>query len=220
MNNFKRAKSDENKKIRFKEIMKVTDDLFHEYSYHEFGLTEISKKANIVRSGLYKYVTSKEEIFLEIYLEKQVQTISAMLHDMSIKKHTIEQIALCISHHFYNHLDYLKYHQILNAIIETNVSVEKLAEFKLRSANDRKPFFALIREIVNLENTEQAFDLYLTILYHSVYLYDRIVNRQKYVEAMKLANLKITTINFEKELYEFTTMCLTYHKQKKSIDIV
>lgn len=211
MSGFKRAKSKENKKIRFQQIMKAADDLFHQYSFHEFGLTEIAKKANIVRSGLYKYVSSKEEIFLAIYLEKQSQTINAMLKDMVSAKHTIEQIASSISKQFYNNLDYLKYHQILNAIIETNVSVEKLAEFKLKSAHDCQKFYELIKEIVNLDNIQQAFDLYLTILYHSVYLYDRIINKQKYVEAMTLANLKIVPIDFEKELYDFVIMCFKYH---------
>lgn len=211
MTNFKRAKSEENKKIRFQEIMKATDELFHRYSYHEFGLTEIAKATNIVRSGLYKYVSSKEEIFLEIYLQKQSQTVSQIMQYMTDKKNTIEELSKAIAHCFYHHLDYIKYHQILNAIIETNVSVEKLADFKLRSAHDCQKLYELIAAVASLENSQQAFDLYLTILYHSVYLYDRIINRQKYVEAMALAKLPIVPIDFQKELYHFTIMCLTYY---------
>lgn len=210
MNHFKRAKSEENKKIRFQEIMKATDELFQQYSYHDFGLTEIAEKTKIVRSGLYKYVSSKEEIFLEIYLTKQLQTITDIMSYMQEIPHTIENLAMCISHAFYQHLDYLQYHQILNAIIETHVSVEKLAEFKIRSAQDRQNFLELIVETAKLKNRHQAFDLYLTIVYHGVYLYDRISNRKKYVEAMKLANLEIIPVHFEEELCHFVAMCLKY----------
>lgn len=212
MTHFKRAKSKENKKIRFQEIMNATDQLFHQYSYHEFGLSEIAQATNIVRSGLYKYVSSKEEIFLAIYLQKQKQTVSQIMQDMTTKPKTIEGLAQAISKSFYQHLDYIKYHQILNAIIETNVSVEKLADFKLKSAHDRQLLLELITFVAALDNQQQAFDLYLTILYHSVYLYDRIVNRKKYVEAMTLAQLPIYPVDFQKELYSFTVMVLTHSK--------
>ena len=61
--NFIRAKSQENKNIRIQQIMDTTDKLFYEKTYHEITLTMIAKEMNLARGGLYKYVTSKEEIF-------------------------------------------------------------------------------------------------------------------------------------------------------------
>ena len=75
---FIRAKSQENKNIRMQQIMDVTDRLFHEKTYHEITLSVIAEEMNLARGGLYKYVSSKEEIFLMIYLQKQ----NAMLKDI------------------------------------------------------------------------------------------------------------------------------------------
>ena len=75
---FIRAKSQENKNIRIQQIMDVTDRLFHEKTYHEITLSVIAEEMNLARGGLYKYVSSKEEIFLMIYLQKQ----NAMLKDI------------------------------------------------------------------------------------------------------------------------------------------
>ena len=63
---FIRAKSQENKNIRMQQIMDVTDRLFHEKTYHEITLSVIAEEVNLARGGLYKYVSSKEEIFLMI----------------------------------------------------------------------------------------------------------------------------------------------------------
>ena len=75
---FIRAKSQENKNIRIQQIMDVTDRLFHEKTYHEITLSVIAEEVNLARGGLYKYVSSKEEVFLMIYLQKQ----DAMLKDI------------------------------------------------------------------------------------------------------------------------------------------
>ena len=125
--NFIRAKSQENKNIRIQQIMDTTDKLFYEKTYHEITLTMIAKEMNLARGGLYKYVTSKEEIFLMIYLQKQGIMLQDIVNNLSRDKINPDSLSKVISQTIYQHLDFIKYHQILNAIIETNVTVEKLA---------------------------------------------------------------------------------------------
>ena len=125
--NFIRAKSDENKAIRIQEIMDVTDRLFHEHSYHEITLSTIAKEFCFARGGLYKYVTSKEEIFLLIYPQKQEALLKDLLKELETVTITKETFSKVMSDVCSCHLDFIKYHQILNAIIESNVSLERLA---------------------------------------------------------------------------------------------
>ena len=209
---FIRAKSEENKQIKLLEIMNVTDELFKENTYHDITLTTISKALNIARGGLYKYVSSKEEIFLLIYLKKQKEVIDEINSQITVDT-SKDQLVNIMSNTLYKHIDYIKYHQILNAIIETNVTIERLADFKVTSYNDREELFNKILSIVQLNNIQEVTHLYLMILYHCVYLSDRYAYEESYRLAMQLANLPIEEIDFVSYLNQFITICFNnYYK--------
>lgn len=201
---FIRAKSDKNKQIKMNEIMKVTNELFQSNPYHEITLSTIAKQLNIARSGLYKYVNTKEEIMLAIYLQKQKAAVTDILSKVN-NNTSQDEFATIFSKTIYQHLDYIKYHQILNAIIETNVTVKRLASFKTDSYNMCLPLYEIIKDIYHLESVETSFDKYLTIIYHCLYLRDRVAYSSNYVQAMKVANLPINDIDFIKELSSFIT---------------
>lgn len=207
---FIRAKSEKNKHIRIQQIMDTTDKLFHEKTYHEISLTVISAELGIARGGLYKYVASKEEIFLLIYLQKQQQFLDEIHNQLEGKEITVNLLAEIISKSIFKHLDLIKYHQILNAIIETNVSIEKLAEFKKKSHEQMQPLFYILMDTCQIDEA-QVFDIYLSILYHSVYLYDRVAYQDTYIEAMKLAGLEIVDLDFQQNLYRFVNMCFSFY---------
>ena len=199
---FIRAKSQENKNIRIQQIMDVTDRLFHEKTYHEITLSVIAEEVNLARGGLYKYVSSKEEIFLMIYLQKQDAMLKDIVRNINNIKITPDVLSEVMSKTIHNHRDFIKYHQILNAIIETNVTIEKLAEFKLKTYEQTTELFTILQKVLN-KDRNKVFDLYLTILYHCVYLYDRVAYQKNYVEAMWLAGLEIEDIDFEEHLSHF-----------------
>lgn len=198
-NTFQRAKSPENKNIRLNRIMEITDDLFHRYTYHEITLSTISKEMGLARGGLYKYVTSKEEVFLLLYLKKEEAFVKEISDALETVQVNIEGFADIFSEHLFAHLDLLKYHQILTAIIETNVSVEKLAEFKSRN----HAIITGLCSALHFHDEKRWFHTYLTIMYHAVYLYDRVAYHDNYEAAMKLAGLEIERIDFKEELARF-----------------
>lgn len=210
--NFKRAKSKENKEIRMNEIMNATELLFNHSTYHDITLTTIAKELGMARGNLYKYVNSKEEIFLQIYINKQKEAIDQMMALLSKEETLSVSILSKIMSDVLEHsFDYIKYHQIMNTIIETNVSIEKLAEFKLNSYKHREDLFNLIVDVCQLDSPQQASDLYLTILSHCCFLYNRVAYHDTYTEAMKLADLPIIPINFKESLNHFIMMCFTHY---------
>lgn len=209
---FIRAKSPENKQIRMNEIMKATEHLFYTHTYHDISLTTIANELNMTRGNLYKYVHSKEEIFLQIYLNKQKEVIDTMVAKLQeIPNLTISSLAHIMTDILETRLDYIQYHQILNAIIETNVSIEKLADFKIQTFHGNAPLYQIIKETCHLDTLEQATHLYLTIIYHCCYLYDRVAYHDSYTQAMKLVKLPIIPIDFNQSLYQFITMCLSHY---------
>ena len=131
MADFIRARSDEQKEQRMAEIKRVTDELFAEHPYHEITLAAIAEQLGWSRAALYKYVTTKEDIFLEICSEKQDEYYGALLtaypagstySPAVLTEVWVEQLA--------SHRDYLNYCDLLFTIIETNSAVERLAAFK------------------------------------------------------------------------------------------
>ena len=48
------------------EIKKAASDLFDEVPYSEITLTTIAKRLSWTRANLYRYVSTKEEIFLDL----------------------------------------------------------------------------------------------------------------------------------------------------------
>ncbi|MCD7809280.1 MAG: hypothetical protein LUH02_08045 [Erysipelotrichaceae bacterium] len=55
---------------------------------------------------------------------------------------------------------------------------------------------------------QEVYDFYLTVLYHSVYLRNRVAYQNNYVEAMKLAHLEIENIDFVEHLSHFISIIL------------
>lgn len=209
-NDFVRAKSDENKQIRINQILSITDKLFENNTYHNISLTTISDNMRMSRGNLYKYFNSKEEIFLEIYSRKQkifINSIVNKLNKMEIEDITTKSFAQDFSEVLENNFDYLKYHRILTSIIETNVSIENLAEFKLENHKTLSPLLEIIKIKAEVDSIKEAFHLYLTIISHACYLYDRVNYQDAYVKAMKLANLEIADIDFKSRLNKFITIC-------------
>ena len=70
MADYIRARRDEHKEERLSQIKEATAELFAKCPYSEITLTTIAEKLGWSRANLYKYVTTKEEIFLEIDAEK------------------------------------------------------------------------------------------------------------------------------------------------------
>ena len=70
MADYIRARSNEHKEERLSQIKEATAELFSALPYSEITLTTIAEKLGWSRANLYKYVTTKEEIFLEICTEK------------------------------------------------------------------------------------------------------------------------------------------------------
>lgn len=205
----KKAISPEQKRLRYQEIMEVTDQLFHEHTYHEITLTVIAEKLGWSRGNLYKYVNTKEEIFLSLYLVKQkefIETFEEQINNQEIVPNELFAEAMSIA--FKKNLDYLKYHSMMTIILETNVSIEKLAEFKKQSYLDRKVIFQYLAQQRHFEDDSQLIQFFLTILYHGCGLYALVECTDNYIKAMELAELPVQKIDFVDKFKSFILMCI------------
>ncbi len=207
-----RARSPEKKQERFNQIMEVTNDLFLKQSYHDITFTTIAKALNWSRGNLYKYVNTKEEIFLEIYLSKQEEFIDSLKESFELKKIDQVYFANKLSQCFDQHRLYLRYHNILSSIIETNVSVEKLADFKIKSYKQKEYFFELLQVQCPQLSSKQVKMLFLTLMYHACGLDSHTHGTKLLEDAMALANLEIYYDDYRQLMSNFIIMCLNNFK--------
>ena len=208
MAEFIRARSSEQKQLRMNEIMTVTDQLFSEQTYHAITLTTIAESLGWSRGNLYKYVTTKEEIFLELYLEKQQNYFQDLEEAFSnqtglTNEEFVKIWATTLDHHH----DFLKYYGILATIIETNVTVERLAEFKRNVMTGIDDVVSILEK--HCKNThEEANELFWTLLFHATGLNNSCNMNPMVKEAMIMAGIPLRELDFIENFSKFMLMCL------------
>lgn len=65
--NWQRARTEEKKNERKAAICSAAFELFREHGYDAVSLNGIAAKAGFTKSNMYRYFTSREEIFLNIF---------------------------------------------------------------------------------------------------------------------------------------------------------
>ncbi len=128
---FDRVRNEEQRKYRLQQIKDAAINLFDNTKYHEITLTMIAKQASFTRGNLYKYITSKEDIYLLILLDElkelNIHLTKEVIEDMT--NQTNKFITLWTSILF-EHPRFLELLTLMLTLLEQNVTLEKLIEFK------------------------------------------------------------------------------------------
>lgn len=215
MGEFVRARSEEQKEQRMNEIKNAADKLFAIKTYHEITLGAIADELSWSRANLYKYVTSKEEIFLEIFQDKQVSYFDDLRAAFPAgSRYSNEITATVWAEILNNHQDYLHYGNILTTIIETNVSIERLAAFKTHYYNDADKLSELFSGNLGI-TTKDVDRLIYASYYYSVGICTDCSRSPKIKEALAYAGIKDKAMDFRDNMKEFLIMCLSYYRPKK-----
>ena len=167
MADYIRARSDEHKEERLSQIKEATAELFANCPYSEITLTTIAEKLGWSRANLYKYVTTKEEIFLEISSEKMAtyynSLLSAFPEDNNFTPDVITEVWAGIVN---ANQDYMRYVSYLNPVIETNVTVERLAIFKKKYYDLAYAFRDRLAQMLGTTH-DTAYKIQLDVLFYA-----------------------------------------------------
>ena len=128
---YKRARTENQKEERMAEIKEVAARLFKSMPYTDITLTVIAENLGWSRANLYKYANTKEEIYLDIEQDKMKEYFSSLLTIFPEGcRFSPETVADIWSAQVNAHQDYFIYSAFLLTIIERNVTVERLIQFK------------------------------------------------------------------------------------------
>lgn len=211
MAEFIRARSSAQKEQRMQEIKHAANDLFHERRYHEITLKAIAEKLGWSHAALYKYVTTKEDIFLELCADARADYVASLLAAYPTGcSYSPDVLAEVWTEQLNSHRDYLAYSDLLFSIIETNVSPERLAVFKCAYFSDMDRLIQRFAEngVIDAANADRLFN---AVLFHAVSLNGWCSENELVAQAMEIAGLENRTPDFKREMRDFIGMCLHYY---------
>lgn len=211
MADFIRARSSEQKEQRMRDIMQAADDLFHERSYHEITLKAIAERLGWSHAALYKYVTTKEEIFLELAAAARTDYIHSLLSAYPEGcGYSHEVLSEVWTEQLNSHRDYLAYSNLLFAIIETNVSAERLAAFK-------RDYYAELDSVCDRFQTNLGIEpkrtesLFNAVLFHATNVNAWGQENPLLMQALEIIDHDPCIPDFKAEMREFIGMCLNHY---------
>ena len=213
MADYIRARSEEQKEERMSEIKKAADELFKTTPYTDITLSTIAEKLDWSRANLYKYVTTKEEIYLEITQDRMTEYLNSMLTVFPDGAHlSSETVAEIWTAQVKSHEDYFKYTAFLLTIIERNVTVERLTVFK-------KTYYDLAdllkkRLAFTLELSEdKAEKLICSVMNYGASYFCGCQSNPLIAEALKKLKIKPKKHNLSEEVKDFILMNIEWSKR-------
>ncbi|MEM7009153.1 MAG: TetR/AcrR family transcriptional regulator [Thermodesulfobacteriota bacterium] len=134
---WERARSCEQKEHRVKEIISATERLYKKHPYEEITFVSIAKEANFTRSNLYKYFSSKEEIFLEFLMQDFVKWRKDLVRSFDVKKkYKVKEFAQIWTKVLIKNKRLLELVSIMFIHLERNVCIESFMDFKFGTKDE------------------------------------------------------------------------------------
>ena len=208
-----RARSDEHKEERMTQIKEATAELFENAPYAEITLTTIAEKLDWSRANLYKYVTTKEEIILEIAADKMNAYYGSLLSALPEGcNFSIEVIAEVWAGILNANQDYMRYVSYLNPVIETNVTVERLAVFKKKYYDLANAISDRLSSMIKISQ-ESAYKIQLDVLFYASSNAVCCYKNPLVQEALKKIDITPPPMDFYKDMKDFLKMRLEWGRR-------
>lgn len=211
MADFIRARSAEQKGQRLEEIKGAVRRQFAERSYHEITLTTIADELGWSRANLYKYVSTKEEVFLLIEADECRSYYDALLaafpEGCGLSPATVAEVWAGIAN---AHQEYFRLGDLLATIVETNVTLERLVGFKRTYYECVGQMRERLPRVLDMD-PGRVEPLLLAIYYHGVGLMGVCQHNPLVAQALDELGIERAPRDFRAEMREFIGMCLDHY---------
>lgn len=130
--NWKRARTDDRKNERKEEIYNAAFELFKKNGYEKVSFNGIASEAGFTKSNMYRYFSSKEDIFLNVFAELFEQWFEDCIASLQQLESgaDVKRFADAYVQSFLLHPKFLDLTPILFVSLEKNSSYEQLLIFK------------------------------------------------------------------------------------------
>ena len=211
MAEFIRARSAEQKEQRLDQIKDAVRRQFATRPYHEITLTTIADELGWSRANLYKYVSTKEEVFLLLTQDEMASYFEALLAALpegcGFSRETAAEVWAGIAN---AHQEYFRLGDILSTIIETNVTVARLADFKCAYYGHVAQMRQRLPLVLGIE-PGRVDALIMAVYYHAVGFVSGCWRNPLISQALELAGIERPEVDFLAEMRDFIGMCLAHY---------
>lgn len=207
---FQRARSKEQKSIRRDQIIEATLKLYEKEPLEKISLASIANELNFSRANLYKYVTSKEEIFLWIIdsdLEKWVEQVCQRFE--KYEQMDLKTFCNLWAEQLHQNRRLIQLFPILTVVVETNIKETALAAFKENLINSFQRLNLIVSKFFPDLSMEQLKRFSKYQLQYALSLHHRIVFTENQQQAFKKAGLFYDRIDFVTEFAEYLEIIIT-----------
>ena len=179
--------------------------------YHEITLTTIAEELGWSRANLYKYVTTKEEIFLLLTGNECDTYFDALLAALPEgRERALADVADTWADVASAHQEYFRLGDLLTTIVETNVTVERLMAFKRGYYERVAELRAHLPQVIGIA-PERVEPLLLAVYYHATGLVSSCWSNPLIAEALERLEIERPELDFRAEMRDFIGMCLEHY---------
>lgn len=214
MADYIRARSEEQKAERLAQVKAALERQFAMCPYHEITLTTLAEELGWSRTNLYKYVSTKEEVFLAVVGDKRDAYMHALMAALpcgcGFDNDTIANVwaGIAAAHH-----EFFRYGDLLFSVIETNVGANKLREFKRGYYEILEPFSAQFASVLGIA-PERVEAFTNTVYFHGVGLAGSCLNNPLVQQVVAELGITPAPVNFQAEMCDFVAMTLAWYQGK------
>jgi AcrR family transcriptional regulator len=129
---WQRARQPQQKEERRQAILAAAADLFAEQDYEAVSMGAIAQRAGSAKGNLYRYFSSKEELFLQLYLDSVGEASAALEDELAALRGADDPaaVARAMAAVLAARPRFLALLAIVSSILERNLPTETLAGFK------------------------------------------------------------------------------------------
>ncbi|MBC2888947.1 hypothetical protein [Gordonibacter massiliensis (ex Traore et al. 2017)] len=220
---FKRARTEEQKRQRLEGIVRTVDDLLDRYPYREITMAMVADELGFSRANLGHYVKTKEEMFLLLYLH-DLEGLHAELAQMTASDDRvvaedgdavgrgIEELSGRLAAACARHRNVGRIGALLSAIIETNIDVDRLTACKRTMRELAEDGARLLAARFPFLASGDAAELVMVLVNHVAGLYPGTHPVTIQQEALRRASFEDAARDFESALRRFLVVQLNGYR--------
>ena len=206
---FKRARSAKQKTVRLEQIANSAIELFDELPYHEITLTGITEKLDFSRINLYKYFSTKEEIYLYVLLLEEkswIEDIQKVFED--IDTISVEKFSQLWANTLYNHRRLMRLQALNFIVLEKNATVETLVEFRKEAYKASRSLEKLIQRLFPEFSEKQVIDFLEYQLDYTIGMYPKTLISSKQLDSVEISGIRFMNEDFIQSCAQFVSVIL------------
>ena len=149
---FQRARSEEQRALRSQAILDTAAAMLQEMPVADISLNELSRRVGLAKSNVLRYFDSREAVLLELlarsfreWLEHLAAVLPTSVRARAGFKRRAEELATAIAQSLAERPVLCDLMGAQAGVLEHNVSVETVTEYKLAALADAEVFVGLVR---------------------------------------------------------------------------